>query len=195
MAGLICAGCWVVARSGETPEPNVAEWIAAISTAGALLAAGAAAIIAWRVHVHNQRTQRAEQASKVAAWIEWRDTGFDKRGLARAGGWRCVLLNSSALPVYDVMIIYLLLGEPRDIYAGTSREELVAPGEKVVQLPEHVRREQHRLHHDTRQTIRVEIQFTDSTGRRWWRGRDGVLTDKEPRKTAPPEPETQDDQG
>jgi hypothetical protein len=173
--------------------PNAAEWISAISTAGALIAAAVAALIAWRVHVHNQTEKRAEQAGRVAGWIEWRrlddapGIAFDEFGFA---GWRCVLSNSSALPVYDVLIIYWLLGGPRDINAGTDQVKLLPPGGRDVEIPDHVRREQDRRA-ETHPTMRVEIRFTDTAGRRWHRAHNGVLTDKGPWKPPPPDPETE----
>lgn len=173
--------------------PNAAEWIAAISTAGALIAAAVAALIAWRGHVHNQTEKRAEQAGRVAGWIEWREdsanSAFSEFGIGR--DW-CILLNSSALPVYDVLIIYWLLGGPGEIKAGTDQVKLLPPGERVVEVPQRVQQEQERRK-QSHPTTRVEIRFTDASGRRWWRAHNGVLIDKGPWKPAPPETETEDD--
>lgn len=197
MAGLICAGCWVARPSG-TPGPSITDWITAAATVGALLAASAAAIIAWRVHVHNQSERRAEQASRIGAWVEWREDLPRPVQLQRfatnAPGYGCTLLNASTLPVYDLVIVYRLVNGSQKIEAGSAPVKLLAPGEKVLSTPKHVRDEVKRLA-GNRLTLRAEIRFTDSAGRRWWRAHNGVLIDKGPWKPAPLDPETEDGQG
>lgn len=187
----MCAGCWIVRFNSEASGPSVTDWITAAATVGALIAAAVAAIIAWRVHVHNQTEKRAEQATRVAAWLGWRTVApvsASQRAYEPNSG--CVLLNSSALPVYDVVIVYWLLGGPREVNAGTDHVKLLPPGETVRRVPDHVRQEEQRRE-ASHPTTRVEIRFTDASGRRWWRAHNGVLTDKGPWRPAPPE--TEDD--
>ncbi|WP_053204716.1 hypothetical protein [Jiangella muralis] len=189
-------------RSVE-PGPNVADWITALSTTVAVIAAIVAGAIAGKAYqlehrANSQRDadRRAEQASRVAAWVERRPSAMLVREGAAGPGDFCVLVNTSALPVYDVLLIYRLLGGPGEINAGTAHEKVLSPSteERVFLIPNEVLREWNR-HQDTHPTMRVDIRFTDSASRRWWRGHDGVLADKGPWKQRPPESakETYDD--
>ena len=78
---------------------NVAEWVGAVGTALAFLAALAllrkeldAANDSRRAREQNESARRREQASHVAAWIE--DSG--------GGTFSVVLKNASPYPVFDV---------------------------------------------------------------------------------------------
>ena len=82
-------------------EPSTTDWITAVGTAGAFVAAVAAAAIAAVVVRHDRAARRAEQASRVAAWVEWRE-GWGRLIPTSLGGYACVVLNTSPLPVYEV---------------------------------------------------------------------------------------------
>jgi hypothetical protein len=69
----------------------------------AFAAAFAAAVIAGIVVRHDGAARRAEQASRVAAWIEFRESS----GSWGHRGYACVFLSTSPLPVYDVAVGYL----------------------------------------------------------------------------------------
>ena len=50
-------------------EPTMADWIVAVSAAGAFVAAVSAAVIAWGVAKRDRADRQRDQASKVAAWV------------------------------------------------------------------------------------------------------------------------------
>lgn len=55
------------------------DWITAYSTLGAFLAALAAAVLAGRVYWRDRGDRRADQANRVAAWVEWPVEQFELR--------------------------------------------------------------------------------------------------------------------
>jgi hypothetical protein len=157
------------------PAPTATDWVTAISTAGAFLAAVVAALIAGIVLRHDREARRAEQASRLAAWVEWR-TGSDP-GL---GWWACVLLNTSRLPVFDVVLSYRLYYADGDtVGGGTDRLYLLAPGKHEQRVPDRVTRSAESLFAELEKT-RVQISFTDAAGGKWRRGADGQLSERRP---------------
>ena len=165
-------------------EPSTTDWITAVGTAGAFVAAVAAAAIAAVVVRHDRAARRAEQASRVAAWVEWRE-GTGKSLRDSMGGYACVALNTSPLPVYDVVVGYRhydAAGRPWDL--GTARLGLVPPGERVEPLPADLIRGAYTgvpgFTTAELKTIRVLISFTDAAGRKWQRDQDGRLRERRP---------------
>ncbi|MGH3944498.1 MAG: hypothetical protein ACRDSI_05565 [Pseudonocardiaceae bacterium] len=167
-------------------EPSTTDWITAVGTAGAFVAAVAAAAIAAVVVRHDRAARRAEQASRVAAWVEWRE-GVGKMPRDWLGGYGCVVLNTSPLPVYDVVVGYRhydAAGRPWDL--GTARLGLIPPGERVEPLPaaDLIRGDAETgvpgFTWAELKTIRVLISFTDAAGRKWQRDQDGRLTERRP---------------
>jgi len=175
-------------------DPSITDWITAVSTTGALIAATVAGVAAWRAFGLEKRAtgqrdedRRAEQASRVAAWIG--EAEQDARGpqsarmlLAPSTYTACFVLNTSPLPVYDVLLRYVILGADRTPKTvGSSPARVIPPGEDIRPVTSSVR-DEWEAHQDTHPTLAVEVRFTDASGRRWWRAWNGELIDKGPYK-------------
>jgi hypothetical protein len=158
-------------------EPSATDWVTAVSTAGAFVAAIAAAIIAGVVFRHDRAARRAEQASRVAAWIDWHESLRTNAQGQDVGGYVCIVVNTSPLPVYHVSLDYSVddNGGRRE---GVAIEGflLLPPGKHVSQLPHGVAEAVSRTA-ETGEFVRVTMAFTDTSGRRWDRDVDGRLTE------------------
>jgi len=159
-------------------EPTVTDWITAVSTGGALVAAVVAAWIAGVTFRHNRADRLADQAGKFAAWVEWRlpEPGESRIARMMGGYCACVLFNASPLPVYQVLATYELRSPGKDVVAfdETSSIDLVPPGEKTLALPSGLSERWHELGRDV-WALRVGITFTDAADRTWTRGTNGVI--------------------
>jgi hypothetical protein len=173
-------------------EPSATDWVTAVSTAGAFVAAIAAAIIAGVVFRHDRAARRAEQASRVGAWIEWRQSLRKNLRGEDVGGYVCIVANTSRLPVYDVTVDYSIYDE------GRRRERIaiegwlhLPPGEHVDEVPRDVTEAASRTA-ETGEIVRVAMTFTDTSGRRWDRDVDGRLTEHRPERPTRPQVRPED---
>ena len=120
----VCLGIALDARSG-----SIAEWVAALATAGALLAAGYAALWARDLlsveHARDARNEdflRRQQASKVALWGPRNDwvrgqissdlpdgtKEWTEGGPSSLKSVRFRVRNASDLPIFDVVVVGLV---------------------------------------------------------------------------------------
>ena len=159
----------------------------------------AAVVAGWYTHriykIESGRDQeraderRAEQASRIAAWIEMRQ-GIPpaQRDQMRPfseqyPGHYCVLRNASDLPVYNVMLSYRFRrsdGSEDLPGADDPLRPVLPPGEQPLKLGWDVlgRWEQpHDVHYISMQ---VRLVFTDASRRAWCREFDGRLVDRGP---------------
>jgi len=90
---------------------NVAAWIEAIATALALIAAGAAAIHAWKLWQHERDQAFRSHASGLSAWWAKQNRGVTVQtdaGVATKQDdrdrWGIVVVNSSQAPFYNVQV-------------------------------------------------------------------------------------------
>lgn len=174
-------------------ESSLTEWIEAVATCAAFIAAVVAARYAAAVFAiedeRDERRLKAEeraQAEQVAAWIDNRSERFTSDRLEA----KCVLYvrNASTLPVYECEfeVIGILTG-------GSGRKELandwldrVAPTTIAPLGEPHVFHnvtlqfdltgfERRGMDRETMIDVDVAMTFRD-TGNRWWHRRaDGVL--------------------
>jgi hypothetical protein len=168
--------------SGRVNEPNAAEWITAISAAGALVAAIAAAVIAGITFRHGISERRAAQASQISAWVEERSvdaTAGQPMGLMKV----CVLRNSSSQPVYLVRLSYEWSpgpGEQRGPIEEPVPMAVLPPGDGLSTLPTEVVLQWREMRQLGRSAL-TNLTFIDAAGRRWTRAADGTLHEGEPR--------------
>lgn len=156
---------------------DIPTWVSAITTLGALIAAG------WVVRIELKRDDRAltarasaEQADKVAAWP----------GGRRAGTYFIVLRNSSDLPIYDVAVFAARADSGGPPPMAIERLDLLPPGDR--EIPFFVTKEPRftatRVGFDEpivddEQKWLVVLEFSDSAGRRWRRDNRGRLERKD----------------
>jgi hypothetical protein len=154
-------------------EPTMADWIVAVSAAGAFVAAVSAAVIAWGVAKRDRADRQRDQASKVAAWVA-RQQPEDSGQPIRLGGYAGVCFNASLLPVYDAVVTYELRA-PHDFVEIDEplRLGLLPPGEQTVGLPDSLIQRREELGDEW--AMRLGISFTDAANHRWTRGTDGIL--------------------
>lgn len=182
---------------------NVAEWLAAVGTLLALVAAGAAAIFAH----HQLRLLRDDaderlseakksQAAKVAVWLE-RDL---------AGNLVALFRNASDLPIYNVVVTFKSPNNDNDFHVNTF-----GPTGQPVVLPDITgfinsaramypsidlawamqgtegpvrtmqtgdRGEKTWVEAARSGPIGLGLTFTDAHGYRWERGLDGLLAER-----------------
>jgi hypothetical protein len=114
-------------------SPSITDWISAVSTAGALLAAVVAGILAYHVYkIESQRdrvaesTARRQQAHRVAAWAT------PKKAVASDADSRhqsmVMIQNGSDLPIWDVDVeLHLQFGHERTL-VGRWLRDVLPPG-------------------------------------------------------------------
>lgn len=162
----------------------LAEWVIAFTMLGALVAGLVGAWFAVRAYETTSRRdrryaaeRRAEQASRVAAWIGVDEAGYQLPGSSGVVHERGVLLrNGSDLPVYAVGVWLLVDGAP------VSRERLVGTvtpaAEGLLLLFDYDEDDAGwRDHAVTRvdADFAVGLAFRDAAGRPWWRAASGAL--------------------
>jgi hypothetical protein len=143
---------------------DVPTWISALTTTGALIAAG------WIVGIElrrdwrsGERLARAEQADLVAAWRHQEDAS------------RVQLKNASHLPVYNFSIEFSSVELDKRFEATLP---LLPPGEHTLKYPPeivHVTARHRLVDLDLRDQYAIRITFTDSADRTWRRDEYGVL--------------------
>jgi hypothetical protein len=162
-------------------------WVQAITTSGALFAAG------WVVKIEldrdaartNQETaarevaERAEQADRVAAWHESRRVTASAGGFLGWDSWQAIVLNGSVLPVYDLTAVFV---GPDGRRFPAEKVAVVSPGESAVAWPKEL---QHTQAQETESSKRysqtdlgkflVTITFRDTGNRIWERDEHGTL--------------------
>lgn len=145
---------------------DVPTWVGAITTLGALIAAG----MVLRVEMRRDRDAaedraRSEQAMFCAAWP----------GLTARGGHVVFFRNGSQLPVYDVRIT-IRNEEGRVLEVGDT-ERIQPPGERTYGWPNEVFDvdELGDRIRDNREQWFPECSFTDAAGRVWFRDWKGTL--------------------
>jgi hypothetical protein len=174
----------------------MAAWVSAGATVALALLATVLAVVGVRLHgVHARRAALAEQrwldhraerdraqAELVAAWpISERET-FQK--VVQRGVVGAAVRNASALPVYDVEIVYHdppaawaatrwvrvvpPAGAP-EVYAGFDSEETVGEPSRGRVNPDGS------IRLAASAQMAVELRFTDAGGRRWQRDAHGAL--------------------
>jgi len=137
---------------------SVADWIAAIGTAGALIAAVVLLRDDRRARATDDADHRRAQAESIGTWITADDIG----------GYRLNLRNASDLPIYNATIC---CGTPSGHEPWTVETSwiTVPPGETPT----------HAVDADASPTGAVIVywtRFTDSAGVSWQREASGVLT-------------------
>lgn len=156
----------------------VPNWIAAIGTAGALLAAILAAYFAWRSLRHQQGADRTQRAAGLSAW--WVDGLLDGRQV-----WGVVVSNTSDAVFRNVSISPVVndIGNQSRIRftalpPGRYFVESLAKIEPRVWASEISLRDDQGLRPVTdanKRNIR-EITYTDPSANRWvWSPDDGLL--------------------
>jgi len=175
------AGAWW-STSGSFPD-----WLEAVATAAALIAAVFAARYAANTFVIEVKRDKARvaaaeraQAESIAVWIE--DALADRVG-AREQDWKLVLYNASSLPVYSAR--WSIHGQALD---GAERVvgllPLLTPGRKDVDLdPIDGMRfryvdedgDENETHEVMGYDFSAALSFRDAAGRVWRRDQAGRL--------------------
>lgn len=159
---------------GATSLP---EWITAIATCVATIAASLAGVVAYRAYTREVLRESSADAAGFHAWFAW-DTSADRRG-------QClVLVNVSNAPVYDVA----LRGVLNDVGVALPREgktwQVIPPGSYVVRpdetygwsLPDPVATTVGYRPYTRSAKHRVSgLEFRDAAGRLWVRNETGAL--------------------
>lgn len=165
---------------GDIDWGDFPTWVSAITTLGALIAAG----IVVRVELKRdhqaqllaaeQRSAqaRATQADLVAAWHE------DDPQV----GWTAIVQNNSNLPIYDVTVKFI---DRVQALRGAVRERVVPPGRLLLdwpkEWPEEIQEyaythiEDRELEDGDPRGFAVSVHFRDTAGRLWSRDQFGVL--------------------
>jgi hypothetical protein len=92
---------------------DVPTWVGAITTLGALIAAGVLIRVELRRdHREQGRLERNEQADKVAAWFD------DESG-------KILIRNGSSLPIYNVRV-WVYSDAPQDEFVEVDGQCLLA---------------------------------------------------------------------
>lgn len=186
----VLGGLILKAAGADVPVGSVAEWVAALATIGALIAAMVAAHFAanqLRIESDREdarlRADQQAQAALVSAWpvdTEWQDANQDlySGGLTFEDGplqgVRVQVRNASAAPVTNVVVdVSLVTQKPgrdrRRHHVGIHRRwRLVAPGEDLVAWVNATTDVPH-YDEDEEWWPEVQIHFVDSVGRNWVR--------------------------
>jgi hypothetical protein len=165
------------------------NWLTAIATWGALVAAVFAGVTAKRLYDADRErdlkaavAERSRQASQVVGWASWTNYSRVALKLPEGGTSRVNLAvrNASGVPVYDVSVDYWCRGEHLggqtfSVLSPTGEDphhrEIKAAGVgALVAKPRDP---------DARLDIRVAIEFTDALGVRWRRDPAGRLSELE----------------
>lgn len=128
---------------------TIPDWIAAIGTTLAFF-------VAFAVFALEVKERRRRQASQVAAWLERAQPDAILH-----------IANSSEVPVYNIQVTPQILGRDYE----TFKLPVLAPKKddatRTVPVP---------LNEEiSNEYLGAKILFTDSSGRRWNRNRDGKL--------------------
>lgn len=131
---------------------DVPTWVSAITTAGALIAAG----FVVRIELRRDKRQtdaaeRAEQADQVAVWHQ----AYPRVGV--------VIHNGSVLPIYSVAVSF----DCNDTLVRVALDQPVPPGDYLIHYPAAMA-----VHAGE---AALEITFEDTAGRSWLRAADGRL--------------------
>ncbi len=143
-----------------------ADWVSVYVNAAAALGTMGAFVVGFVLfrREHRREERRAEddrrsQAVKVSAWVEAQRTGQGGRELL------FYVHNASDMPIYEVSLSGPDEGDDEAEFIG-----LVPPGQ-TVQRP--APREWLATYYAPEP---VEIEFLDSSGRKWTRNEQGLLT-------------------
>jgi arabinogalactan oligomer/maltooligosaccharide transport system substrate-binding protein len=182
------ASAWADRRYGAKAD-TLPDWIAAVSTYAAFLAAGVAVYFAWRAfRIEAKREarweldQRSAQASKVSAWygtkVSQAPLGASELITQLSARTRrgVLLRNASEAPVYDVSVFVIVRDEtrlnPEDVVWLTKDIGLLPPMSEPVfrSLEADIQTE-----FPSDAEPRVQISFTDAAGVEWIRSPYGQL--------------------
>ncbi|SDD77061.1 sugar ABC transporter substrate-binding protein [Glycomyces harbinensis] len=160
---------------------NIPNWISSVSSMAALLFAAVAAVAARNVYkiesardqanaelrAERESMERRDQAALVSAW--W---GYSSDAGRPALDWGVFIRNASETPVYDAKFSVLSLDDPN---LGERFEMAVLPpaAEPVFRPIA--------LTAPNSTEFRVEATFTDSSGQRWIRDKQGRLHELGPK--------------
>lgn len=149
---------------------DIPTWISALTTLGALVAAG------WVVRIELRREEqaviaraderaareRSEQADNVAAWPDW---NRDRPAI--------LIRNGSQLPIYNVRLEFTSgARSPRRI----QPMPMLAPGDHHAAYPGDIVSDDGTGNFsDTSHLWNVRLRFVDSAGRDWVRDEYGIL--------------------
>lgn len=195
----------VAAVASVGPGQKLTEWIEALATLAAFIAAIVAArYAAGAFRLENRRDElvaadrRAEQASMIAAWFESREESVRLNGraifpLSTLTVRTIVYRNASHVPVTGVTaavwaVVYepLLSGERRRECVGIQQAAVLPPaaepverklGADIIEKMSSITDEVAQQGQTTHVEILVALYFTDSSGRRWVRDTEGQLRD------------------
>lgn len=174
--------------------------VANLAGVSAAIAGGVFAASAWRRERRRDEVRdeerRSEQAGKVAAWPHAQRVRLDTtdqetpddwcEGNRYAHHWDVLLLNASALPVYDVQVQWHwrrvdISGIDRVVPVLVPSSEPATSPAPWHALQEWVHQydisERDREPPSTAVALQVSINFTDASGRRWKRTHAGELMD------------------
>jgi hypothetical protein len=153
----------------DTKSGSIADWVAAIATGGALIAAiYAGQQAAQIVNVERRRddqleaNQRRAQAEQIAAW---------------GSGISTYLTNASELPVYDVQLNFTIGKQATGLCIAllVPTQRIPNPTQFAVVQEAWNRATSARIHGVPEPRTRVSIAFTDAAGVRWERDFQGRL--------------------
>lgn len=149
---------------------DVPTWIGAVTTLGALVAAGAVVKVELGREARAKAEAESAQADLVAAWIA-----------RRAEAW-VVVRNSSTLPIYGVTILIKNTVRPLDPEQPDPKMrfsrffEVLPPGEEPASgLVNDEGKPMRDPDPELKASLGVEVWFTDAAGRRWVRRSTGQL--------------------
>lgn len=156
---------------------DVPTWIGAVTTLGALVAAGAVVKVELGREARAKAEADSAQADLVAAWIA-----------RRAEAW-VVVRNNSTLPIYDVTILIydvtILIKkafrpldpeQPDPTPSFSQFYQVLPPGEELARgLANDEGKPMQNPAPELKASLVVEVRFTDAAGREWVRRSTGQL--------------------
>lgn len=202
LMGLLILGPSVaVALALDFQHGNLAEWLSALATTGALIAALAAARYAKKAfelersrdNVRDEE-RREQQASQVAAWVQRLQLAKKQSSngpvkVLVPPGQVFNFINRSGLPVTDAVFVFQARVQRNTTFIlslGEWRHILLTPNDlpQELPLPEPVRAALQRVATDNVDrktgevpaiTVTVGVTFTDTANRHWTRQPNGSL--------------------
>lgn len=109
---LIAAPSIWIAVANDAGSGNAAEWVSALATVAAFIAAGYAALHTRRLLQLERERDEQDQANKIALWMTPKSETKASAAM--------VMRNASDLPVYDAVVIFKLdqLSQPLALQVG-----------------------------------------------------------------------------
>ena len=159
-----------------------AEWLSAVSTFLAMVAAVFAGWVAHRAHTTAAEERERAEAEGIQAWLASEDG---------TKATKLVLVNAGSRHVYDLSVGVSVHGEDRRAPSAAGVWKVLPPGTYESEQPGRRGWKFPKLVGDltslspytmTDKYLVQWLEFTDTRGRRWRRGVDGSLTKIRPHK-------------